>query len=107
MGVINLARSALKSEQVRTAIAGASRTREIKKSQPDQGNWFTNLLGSIWGGLTNLTGFIVGALGAIGFSFVTLYNWLRGGISFIYNFNWNITDQQIDQQLKQMRLMLS
>lgn len=106
MGVINLARSALKSEQVRTAIAGASRTREIKKSQSDQGNWFTNLLGSIWGGLTNLTGFIVGALGAIGFSFVTLYNWLRGGISFIYNFNWNITDQQIDQQLRQMRLML-
>ena len=106
MGVINLARSALKSEQIRIAIAGASRTREIKKSQPDQGNWFTNLLGSIWGGFTNLTGFIVGALGAIGFSFVTLYNWLRGGISFIYNFNWNITDQQIDQQLKQMRLML-
>jgi hypothetical protein len=106
MGVINLARSALKSEQVRTAIAGASRTRQITRSQPDQGNWFTNILGSIWGGITGLTGFIIGALGAIGFSFVTLYNWLRSGISFIYNFNWNITDQQIDQQLKQMRLML-
>jgi hypothetical protein len=106
MGVINLARSALKSEKVRTTVAGASRTREIKKSQPDQGNWFTNILGSIWGGITNLAGFIIGALGAIGFSFVTLYTWLRSGISFIYNFNWNITDQQIDQQLKQMRIAL-
>lgn len=106
MGLINLTRQTLRSDIVRKAVAGASGTREIKRKEPESGNWFTGLIRNLWGGVTSITGFILGTLGFIGFSFTALWGWLRSTVSFLYNFNWNIPDRQIDAILRQMRIAL-
>lgn len=57
-----------------------------------------------WGG--KFLGFIGNVLGGIlkfiGFSFTKLWSWIVGGVQFIYNFNWNITDQEIDNQINNL-----
>ena len=106
MGLINLARQGLQSDIVRKAIAGEERTRQITRKPPESGNWFTGIISNLWGGVTSLSGFILGALGFIGFSFTAVWGWIRSAVSFLYNFNWNITDQSIDATLRQMRIAL-
>jgi hypothetical protein len=107
MTAIKIARDALRSQQVRNLVTNDTGTREIKKADSNEGgNWFTKILKSIWGGLTSFSGWIIGSIEGVGFSFVGILSWFRAAAGFIFNFNWNITDQQIDQQLRQMQLAL-
>jgi hypothetical protein len=58
--------------------------------------------GAVFGGLK---GFVFGALKEslrfLTFSFSKLWGLLISGVNFIYNYNWNITDDDIDKQVKQ------
>ncbi|MEG3437293.1 hypothetical protein V0288_09195 [Pannus brasiliensis CCIBt3594] len=107
--MINLTRSVLRSEIVRQEVTGegSNRTRTIAKANSQSGgNWFTQLLGSLGGGLAKFGGWLLAGLGFIGFSFSALMSFMQGGIGFLFNFNWNITDKEIDSILKGMRLAL-
>ena len=52
------------------------------------------------------TGSILKFLGFVGFSILGLTSWLIQGIQYIWNFNFNITDEQIDAQFKNIKLQL-
>lgn len=109
MGLINLARNVLKSEIVRQEVTGEgnNRTRTIARASSDGGNWFTRAFKSFGGGLAKFGGWLLSGLGFTGGAiFQKLWSWIQGGIGFIFNFNWNITDKEIDSILRGMRLAL-
>jgi hypothetical protein len=109
MGLINLARTALKSEIVRNELTGLAnnRTRTIKQPAAQNQNWFQRAITGLWNGAASFTGWILGGIGGgIAFTWGTLVNWIRGAVGFIWNFNWNITDREIDSLLRSMRLAL-
>jgi len=43
---------------------------------------------------------ISGIASAISFSFTKLWSWIVGGVQFIYNFDWNMSDTAIDKQIQ-------
>lgn len=65
-------------------------------SQAGNGNWLTKIGGA-------LTSF----LGGIGSIATTAWGWIVGATNFIWNFNWNATDQQLDAQISDLKTMLA
>jgi hypothetical protein len=109
MGLINLARQGLRSEIVRNRLTGltSNRTRTIKKPAPQNQNWFQRAITNLPGAVASFGGWILGGIGGgIFFLLSNIAGWLRGAIGFIWNFNWNVTDREIDSLLKSMRLAL-
>jgi hypothetical protein len=43
---------------------------------------------------------VSGAVQLLSFSWTKLWGWIVGGVTFITNFNWNITDEDINQQIE-------
>lgn len=55
-----------------------------------------SLLSTVWKGLKFLA-----------FSWSKLWGWIQRGALFLWNFNWNISDKQIDDQIKQAEIALA
>ena len=59
------------------------------------------LLETIFNGAVRFGNFLISAISsAISFSFTKLWSWIVGGVQFIYNFDWNISDTAIDKQVE-------
>lgn len=101
MGLADIAVSALKSEQVRSAI-GNSGTRIFKSSfesanKDDNGGF----LGWVWNGAQRLGGWLLENAGKfISFSLSSIWGWITSTLQFIWNFDWNMTDKSIDEQIR-------
>jgi hypothetical protein len=59
------------------------------------------LVETIFNGAIRFGNFLISAISsAISFSFTKLWSWIVGGVQFIYNFDWNISDTAIDKQIE-------
>lgn len=102
---MTLALSALGSRAVRTTI-GARRISLNGTRQNDQGG-----LENIFGGIGKFFGFLGGAiwqaLGFASWAATTLWSMFTSAVAFVWNFNWNTSDQELDNVLKAELLKLS
>jgi hypothetical protein len=108
MGLADIVVESLESTQIRQKIGNAG-TRifkadaESKQSSDDGG-----ILGWLWNGATRFIGLIGSeAFKLIGFTLTGLWGLFVSTAQFIYNFNWNITDKEIDNQIAQSWSALS
>lgn len=96
---IEISEGSLISKAVRKAI-GTRKINPLQASTKDQ-DQKGNFLGWIWQGAKKLVGFVVKALfGAVKFTLTSLWAAIHTSIDFIMNFNWNITDENLDLQVK-------
>jgi len=59
------------------------------------------LIETIINGAVRFGNFLISTISsAISFSFTKLWSWIVGGVQFIYNFDWNISDTAIDKQIE-------
>ncbi|MEG3907316.1 hypothetical protein QT979_08595 [Microcoleus sp. w2-18bC1] len=59
------------------------------------------IIETIINGAVRFGNFLISAIsGAISFSFTKLWGWIVGGVQFIYNFNWQMSDTAIDKQIE-------
>ncbi|TAE66371.1 MAG: hypothetical protein EAZ86_20580 [Oscillatoriales cyanobacterium] len=90
----------LPSRKMRESSTGGNiiRTWSASATTTSQDKGF---LESIWDGATRFVGFLVsGVVQLISFSWTKLWSWIVGGVQFIANFNWNISDESIDKQIE-------
>jgi hypothetical protein len=56
---------------------------------------------TIFNGAVRFGNFLISAISsAISFSFTKLWGWVVGGVQFIYNFDWQMSDTAIDKQVE-------
>lgn len=95
---IDFKRSELISTIIRKEIVGSSGIRELKPNKDEGG-----LIKGFLGGLFKIGGWIIGKIfQGIGFTFSAIASLIKGTIAYIYNFNWNATDEELDTQLRQL-----
>lgn len=104
---LTLARTALASHRTRTAIrSSGGRRYSSSLSSRRGGSSSGGILGkikSVFSGLVGLVGNAVNKiLEFIGFSFSKLAEWICDGVGFIWNFNWNVSDEDLDKAKKAM-----
>ncbi|NEQ39147.1 MAG: hypothetical protein F6K40_23990 [Okeania sp. SIO3I5] len=98
---ITINRNEFRSLNVRQQVTGGSGIRQVQSFDQliSTGDFFSNLFSAF-------KGFLVNAGRAIGnmlkFSATQIVEWFLEGSSFIWNFNWDISDEQIDQQIQSM-----
>lgn len=107
---LTLARNQLRSRVVRNTITNDTGIRQI--GRPQEGRNLPRLLeklaGGLFDGLIQATNWIIDKLGsALKFTATGIYGAFVGAVIFIDNFNWNITDEALDEQLKSLRLGLT
>ncbi|MEH1799391.1 MAG: hypothetical protein V7L13_09510 [Nostoc sp.] len=65
------------------------------------GNGVVNFIGWVFNTSWSLTGFLLGKLtGYFKFSWTTFWSWFVATKQFIWNFNWNATDEQLNASIK-------
>ncbi|MEH1973826.1 MAG: hypothetical protein V7L02_11640 [Nostoc sp.] len=65
------------------------------------GNGVVNFVGWVFNTSWSLTGFLLGKLaGYFKFSWTTFWSWFVATKQFIWNFNWNATDEQLNASIK-------
>lgn len=109
---LSIVLAALKSRQARTAIAGSTGVRRFatgasKQVQPEAGG----VVKFIYDGFSRFGGFLInnikGFLSSFGqIDFKSIFAQIVKGTFFLLNFNWNITDAQLDEQIKQAEIGL-
>lgn len=96
---IAISEDSLISKAVRTAV-GVRKINPLQASTKEQ-DQKGNFLGWIWQGAKKLVGFLVKSIfGAIRFTLTALWSAIHTSVDFIMNFNWNISDEALDQQVK-------
>lgn len=100
MGLADIAVSALKSETVRNAIGNGGK-RIFKQSFEDaQKDENGNVLGWLWNEGSKLVGFLLSeASKLISFSLTSIWGWITSTLQYVWNFNFQMTDKQIDEQI--------
>lgn len=100
---LEILESALESRTIRKAI-GLRKINPLGTSEKktDEKGGF---LGWVLKGFGRLAGFLVGAIfnslkRIVSFTLSSLWGGFVSAAQFIYNFNWNVSDEQIDQQVK-------
>jgi hypothetical protein len=59
------------------------------------------IIETIFNGAIRFGNFLISAISsAISFSFTKLWGWIVGGVQFIYNFDWQMSDTAIDKQIE-------
>lgn len=108
--LVTIARTSLTSRTVRSAVTAGNGRRTI--SQRDPGSLspggLLGFLGSLFNHLLTFSGWLIsGILGGISFSFSSAWSYITQSALQLYYFNWNISDQQIDQLLEQQKAILA
>lgn len=112
---LTLVSSALKSRTVRQAIVGtaAGNMRELSLNATyDQSDDSGNVITSIYNGIERFGQSLIqltlrGLKGLFNFSITGIVNWCVRTYFFLMNFNWNSTDAQLDEQIKQGEIALA
>ena len=101
MGLADIAIEELESVAVRKVTTGG-KSRVIKSFESEGStDGDGNIISWIWNGAKRLVGFILQNVGnLIQFSLTSLWSLFTSTLQFIWNFNWNITDKEIDTQIK-------
>lgn len=100
MATLKLIRNELFSRVSRQLVGQRSiNPGKILKERNDDSGGFLGFVGSA---LTGLGGFLVSAISFLGFSFGALWSWVTSTTAFIFNFNWNISDEEITRQINNL-----
>ena len=98
---LTIDRNRFPSHAVRQRITGNTGVRQIQSFDTlisTGGGFFRNLLESFKGFIVN-AGKLIGNM--LKFSATQIVEWFREAVEFIWEFNWDISDEQINQQIKQ------
>ena len=90
----------LASRKIRSSSTGGNliRTWSASAITTQSNNGF---LETIINGALRFGNFLISAISSvISFSFTKLWSWIVGGVQFIYNFDWNMSDTAIDKQIE-------
>lgn len=100
-------KAALASRKVRTAIAGARGIRNISNitsyEQQNRGGFLSSILNFARG----IRGAILGVLNFFSIDFGAAFQWLFNAAAGIARFDWNKTDQEIENLIKQQSITVS
>lgn len=98
---IAITASNLASRGARSAYTGGNGIRRVGPASNGGGG---GLLGTIAGWIQNWTsegwGTYFNMISSLKLTFTSLWGLITQTVTFIYNFNWQATDQQLDQQFK-------
>lgn len=101
----------LRSRQIRRNVTGTPGIRTIGRAeQTSSGLWgaVKNFVGLLFTQAVSFGGWLLGLVGsAISLSFTDAWGKIVETTSFLYNFNWQATDEQLDQQLQGLRVALA
>jgi hypothetical protein len=100
MGAADIVREALESSAVRSQIGQAGKRIFKANLQTPTKDEDGNIIGWLWNTITRLTSQIGPFLKSSGLNIAGLWSLFVSTSQFIYNFNWNMTDQEIDQQIQ-------
>lgn len=108
MGLADIAVATLESETTRNSIGNNGvRKFNTNLTSPDKDD-DGGILGWIWNGGKQLVGWLLSEAGKfLSFSLTTLWGWVTSTLQYLWNFNWNISDSEIDNQIKQKWAALS
>lgn len=100
MGAADILLEALESESTRNAIVNQG--IRIFKSTSDQAtkNDDGGIIGWLWEGGKQLVSIVGDAIKLISFSLSTIWGLITSTVQYIWNFDWNMTDEAIDGQIK-------
>ncbi|NET40617.1 hypothetical protein [Okeania sp. SIO2B3] len=100
----NLTRDSFSGIQVRQAITGNSEGLRTIQSTSIQTQTELGFLASIVRGVGSLLGFLTSglktALASIEFTATNILDWFKEGFDYIWEFNFQISDEQIDKQIE-------
>ncbi|MCV3216030.1 hypothetical protein OGM63_21380 [Plectonema radiosum NIES-515] len=101
MGLADITFEILESVAVRKALNKTGKrifkTSFEDKQTDDKGG----ILGWVWNSAKRLTGFIFQSVGNfLSFSLTSLWGFFTSTLQYLWNFNWNITDKEIDTQIQ-------
>lgn len=99
-------RKAFSKDGIKTIVAGFTAAVEQKQDQDADGNIITRAIGWIWGAATKALGWLVSHLwdwvkSVVSWSFTSIVQWVQQTFQFIWTFDWNQSDAEIDNQIEQ------
>ncbi|MEG4944638.1 hypothetical protein [Microcoleus sp. F4-D5] len=90
----------LASRKIRSSSTGGNLIRTWSASSITTSS-NGGFLETIINGAVRFGNFLISAItSAISFSFTKLWSWIVGGVQFLYNFDWNMSDTAIDKQIE-------
>lgn len=106
---------ALKSRKIRQAVTGKNggglrklALNAVSDKKDDEGNFLSAVYNGIERFGQSLMSVTKGLLGgALSFSFTKLWSWCVSAYLFVFHFNWNATDKELDQQIKQGEIAIA
>lgn len=100
---LNLDLANFASRSVRKAIGNNGVRRfahsALEQKQDEGGNIFQKA----WNGFSRFGGFLINVVGTVfnlgSFALSTLWGWFVSAVQFIWNFNWNASDEELDKSI--------
>jgi hypothetical protein len=90
----------LGSRKIRESSTGGSLVRTWSATATTSSD-NKGFLENLWDGASRFVGFLVsGVISLLSFSWTKLWGWIVGGVTFVANFDWNLTDESIDKQIQ-------
>ena len=106
----NIGLGTLKSRIVRRNVTqNDSGLRSVSGAPPPSflPNWLSNLVGGFFKAVVNFGGWLIGVVfSGIGFTFTGIWGLIVSTSAFIYNFNWNATDAELNAQVNALQQVL-
>lgn len=97
---INFGLEKLTSRKVRNDLGTRTLGSMDKAAVGKKPNGVIGFLGSVWDGLMNIGGWLIKDLGSmLSITWSSFWGWIVSTTQFIWNFDWNQTDAQIDKQI--------
>uniref|UniRef100_UPI0035A2582A hypothetical protein n=1 Tax=Microseira wollei TaxID=467598 RepID=UPI0035A2582A len=100
MGTADIVKGALESRARRAIISTVIRVIKSQDIQPTTTREDTNILSVIFDWGKRLIGFIVSNLKSASWTASAIWGTVVSLSQYIWHFNWNITDEQLDQQVR-------
>lgn len=100
MGASDIVRSALQSELVRSQIGQAGKRVFKANLQTPQKDEDDNIIGWLWNAGERVVSLIGNFFNLVGIGFSALWSIFTTTAQYIYRFDWNMSDTQIDQQIQ-------
>jgi hypothetical protein len=108
MSTLTLAIDALKSNKIRTLatrvtsgvrVISGNKTEEEGADQEGVAGWIVKAFNLVNKAGAGVAGFLLNIIGGgIGWTFTALMNQIQQGARFLWNFNWNATNEELDAQ---------
>ncbi len=111
MGKIDIAISALRSRRMRSRILGENNLTKTIGGKPKESfviETIKKVATGLFGGVIKLGGFLLGAISyGFQFTFTSLFSILVNSIQFIWNFNFNETDTNLDKMVERLNVRIA